>query len=85
MEGLRLCGWEKVFGLSNRNKLWRSVVLSTIDLRLWGVAKVCLVLLLLSLNLFLLFQNLFLLLQEREVNENAVDEDLIYEYEIKRY
>lgn len=56
--------------------LWRSKVWGTIKLGHWAVTEVCLVLLILSLNLLLLFQNSFLLLQEREVNENAVDEDL---------
>ena len=35
-------------------------------------------LLFLTLNLLLLFQNFLLLLQERHVNENAVDEDLSF-------
>jgi hypothetical protein len=54
---------------------WWSKVLGTIKLGLWGVSKVWPVLLILSLDLLLLFQNSFLLFQEREVNENAVDED----------
>jgi hypothetical protein len=52
--------------------------LRTIELGLWGVSKVCLVLLFLTLNFLLLCQNSFLLLQERHVNENAVDEDLSF-------
>lgn len=51
---------------------------------LWGVSKVCLVLLFLTLNLLLLFQDFSFLLQERHVNENAVGEDLIVRYEIER-
>lgn len=56
----------------------RSIILGTVKLGLWGVSKVCLVLLFLTLNLLLLCQNLFLLLQERHVNENAVDEYLSF-------
>lgn len=58
--------------------------MGSVKLGLLGVSKVILVLLFLTLNLLLLFQNFFLLLQERQVNENAVDEDLIVRYEIER-
>ena len=50
-------------------------ILGTIEIGLWVVSKVSL-LLILTLKLLLLFQNSFLVLHEREVNENAVDEDL---------
>lgn len=63
-------------GLLRRLRPWGSKILGTIKLGLLGVTKVWSVLLILTLNLLLLFQNSFLLLQEREVNENAVDEDL---------
>lgn len=53
--------------------------------RLGTIKKVVLVLLILTLNRLLMFQNSFLLLQERHINENAVDEDLILRfYEIDK-
>lgn len=48
--------------------------------RLGTVKKVLLVLLILTFSCLLMFQNSFLLLQERHINENAVDEDLILRF-----
>lgn len=76
---VRVIGWwvgVGLLGLLERLCSWWSKVLGTIELRLWGVAEVWLSLLILKLNLLLLLQNSFLVLQERIVNENAVDEDL---------
>jgi hypothetical protein len=53
-------------------RLWG--ILRTVEMGLWIVAKVSL-LLILTLQLLLLVQNSFLVLQERVVNENAVDGD----------
>lgn len=73
---VQLIGMKK----SGRTSSW----LRAIKMGLWGVSKVCLVLLFLTLNLLLLFQDFSFLLQERHVNENAVGEDLIVRYEIER-
>lgn len=77
-----------VLHIVRRNRLvhvGRCSRLGTIKLGLWGVSKVVLVLLILTLNRLLMFQNSFLLLQERHINENAVDEDLILRfYEIDK-
>jgi hypothetical protein len=62
-------GWSRLIGL----RLWG--ILGTIEMGLWVVSKVSL-LLILTLHFVLLIQNSFLVLQERVVNENAVDEDL---------